>query len=76
MTDGLDGFQKSLRPCALDESILSIARLKIKLSFPRDPNCNFTNYLKVLHIETSTSLGSLQKAGGAEGNSRQPWAPG
>ena len=25
---GLDGFQKSLRPCALDESSLSIKRVK------------------------------------------------
>ena len=26
---GLDGFQKSLRPCALDESSLSIGRVSI-----------------------------------------------
>ena len=28
---GLDGFQKSLRPCALDESSLSIGRVKVSL---------------------------------------------
>ena len=35
--------------------------------FSREPNCIFKSYLKVLCIETSTSLGSLQKYEGAEG---------
>ena len=31
MVQGLDGFQKPLRPCALDESSLSIGSVKILL---------------------------------------------
>ena len=37
--------------------------------FCREPNCIFESYLEVLCIETSTSLGSLQKC---EENSREP----
>ena len=33
----------------------------------REPNLIFKSYLKVLYIETSTSLGSLQKFEGAAG---------
>ena len=39
---------------------LSCSGLKIDL-FSREPNCIFKRYLKVLCIETSTSLGTLQK---------------
>ena len=38
--------------------------LEIKL-FSREPNCIFKSYLKVLCIENSTYLGSLQKFEGA-----------
>ena len=43
------------------------AGLEIKF-FSREPNCIFKSYLKVLHIETSTSLGYLQKFEGALGS--------
>ena len=33
--------------------------------FPREPNCIFKCYLKVLCLENSTSLGSLEKCEGA-----------
>ena len=35
--------------------------LNISLFFSREPNCIFKSYLKVLCIETSTSLGYLRK---------------
>ena len=35
--------------------------------FFREPNCIFKSYLKVVCIETSTSLGSLKKFEGAAG---------
>ena len=35
--------------------------------FSREPKCIFQSYLKVLRIETSTTLGSLQKFEGAAG---------
>ena len=42
------------------------AWLEITL-FSREPNCIFKSHLRVLCIETSTSLGSLQKFEGATG---------
>ena len=47
--------------------LLYILRLKIKIVLFRVPNRFFKSYLKVLIIETSTSLGSLQKFEGAAG---------
>ena len=41
--------------------------LEINLKFSRQPNCIFKSYLKVLYIETSMPLGSLQKFEGAAG---------
>ena len=35
--------------------------------FSLEPNCIFNTYLKVLCIETSTSMGSMQKFEGAKG---------
>ena len=46
--------------------------------FSRESNCIFTSYLKVLRIETSTSLGSLQKFEGAAGQFKEvlgSWHP-
>ena len=40
--------------------------LEVKF-FSREPNCIFKSYLKVLCIEISTALGSLQKFEGAAG---------
>ena len=43
-----------------------LSELEIKL-FSREPNCILYSFLKVLCIETSTFLGSLQKFEGAAG---------
>ena len=52
---------QSLHPYALDESSLSIGRVFSKYFFSREPTWVFKTYIQVLSIETSTSLGSLQK---------------
>ena len=40
--------------------------LEIKI-FAKEPNCIFISFIKVLYISQSSSLGSLQKFEGAEG---------
>ena len=52
MNTNMTGFQKSLHPCALDESSHSIGRVSISLGleikyFSREPNCIFKSNLKV-----------------------------
>ena len=54
-----------------ETAFLSRGRNKV-LFFSREPNCIFKIYLKVLCIETSTSLGSLQKFEGAQENFLAP----
>ena len=48
---GLDGFQKSLHPCSLDKSSLSIGRVKPQMatcSGGRTTNCPVVNVEQVL----------------------------
>ena len=47
--------------------------LEIKFFFFQGVNCIFESYLKVVSIDASTSLGSLQKF---EGVTKELWAPG
>ena len=59
-TTGLRWFSKILASLCLD------AGLEIKI-FSREPGCIFESHFQMLCIETSTSLGSLQKFEGAAG---------
>ena len=46
MRQGLDGFRKSLHPCALDESSLNIGRFKL-VPLSNIPHFNHVNVLAV-----------------------------
>ena len=45
----------------METRTVCINRYKARKKKSREANCIFKSYFKVLHIETSTSLGSLQK---------------
>ena len=61
--------RKGIPACSkkyLPEYLQGHSGLEIKI-LSREPNCIFSSYLEILCIETSTSLGSLEKFEGAAG---------
>ena len=47
---GLDGFQKSLCPCALDESGLSIGKVKLSFKFCIDKEISILYCIETLKV--------------------------